>query len=234
MQKASLILLNILLIGQISFAQQSDEQPSWSMKQEIAPLALITIGSILLLSNIDSLVQKNIYKTTTDLDDYTQWAPIGIMYALDAFKVPAKNSVQTQTAYFGIATISNAILVHGLKNITHRTRPSNAKHSFPSGHTSQAFVSATVFWHEFKDTNPILASSAYVFATATGIMRMVNNKHWFTDVVVGAGVGILVTDLLYAWDPLKNWDGFKFENSSLKPSIGQMGEATVASLKFQF
>jgi len=34
-------------------------------------------------------------------------------------------------------------------------------------------------------------------ATATGLMRMANNKHWLSDVLTGAGIGILSTELGY-------------------------------------
>ena len=39
--------------------------------------------------------------------------------------------------------------------------------------------------------------SAYGVATATGLMRMANNKHWLSDVLVGAGIGIISTELGY-------------------------------------
>jgi membrane-associated phospholipid phosphatase len=234
MQKASIILLNILLIGQISFAQQNTESAPWKLKNEIVPLALIGVGSLLLLTDLDFYLQENIYKTTTASDDFMQFVPIVGMYGLDLFHVPSANNAFVQTKYFAAASLSNAIVIHSIKRLSNRTRPDGTSYAFPSGHTSQAFVSATVFWQEFKDSNPILALSGYAVATTTGILRMTNNKHWFTDVVVGAGIGILVTDLIYAIKPLKNWEGIKLGKSSLLPQIGQMGEATVASLKFQF
>jgi membrane-associated phospholipid phosphatase len=39
--------------------------------------------------------------------------------------------------------------------------------------------------------------AGYAVAFTTGYLRMYNNKHWLSDVVAGAGVGILSTDLAY-------------------------------------
>jgi membrane-associated phospholipid phosphatase len=62
--------------------------------------------------------------------------------------------------------------------------------SFPSGHTTVAFAAATVFALEYKDKLivPIIAYSA---ATMIGLSRITENKHWSTDVLVGAALGYL-------------------------------------------
>src|SRR5450631_178076 len=62
--------------------------------------------------------------------------------------------------------------------------------SFPSGHTTVAFAAATVFALEYKDKLivPIIAYSA---ATMIGLSRITENKHWSTDVLVGAALGFL-------------------------------------------
>ncbi|MCB0471929.1 MAG: hypothetical protein KDC56_02600, partial [Flavobacteriaceae bacterium] len=38
---------------------------------------------------------------------------------------------------------------------------------------------------------------------------MLNNKHWPSDVITGAGIGILISQLVYHFEPLKNWHPFK-------------------------
>ena len=62
--------------------------------------------------------------------------------------------------------------------------------SFPSGHTTVAFAAATVFASEYRD-KPIVPIIAYSAATLIGISRITENKHWSTDVFVGAAVGFL-------------------------------------------
>lgn len=62
--------------------------------------------------------------------------------------------------------------------------------SFPSGHATVIFAAATVFAKEYKNTTwvPVVAYSA---ASLVGISRITENRHWVTDVIVGATLGYL-------------------------------------------
>jgi membrane-associated phospholipid phosphatase len=65
-----------------------------------------------------------------------------------------------------------------------------------SGHTAIAFTNATLLFQEYKDSNLWYASSGFVFATATAILRIANNKHYSSDVLAEQELdysGILVT-----------------------------------------
>jgi len=62
--------------------------------------------------------------------------------------------------------------------------------SWPSGHTTVAFAAATVFAMEYKD-KPLIPILSYSAATLIGLSRMVENRHWFSDVVAGAALGYL-------------------------------------------
>ena len=74
--------------------------------------------------------------------------------------------------------------VAGLKSLTGRTRPDGSdEKSFPSGHTSFAFSTATASYMIYKDRNPVIAWASYIPATVTGIMRISRNKHWVPDVL---------------------------------------------------
>jgi len=68
--------------------------------------------------------------------------------------------------------------------------PSNSYTSFPSGHTSLAFAAATVFAMEYHD-RPLVPIIAYSAASLIGISRITENKHWASDVFVGATIGYL-------------------------------------------
>ena len=108
------------------------------------------------------------------------------------------------------ALILDLILCNGiLKNLFHRVRPYDIRtsiellvkrpldYSFPSGHTATAFMTATMLNKEYGHKSPWIGIGAYSVATATGLMRMANNKHWLSDVLTGAGIGILSTELGY-------------------------------------
>lgn len=60
--------------------------------------------------------------------------------------------------------------------------------SFPSGHTATVFMGAELVRIEYGRWYGV---GAYTIATGVGFMRMYNGRHWFHDLVAGAGVGIL-------------------------------------------
>ncbi len=75
--------------------------------------------------------------------------------------------------------------------------------SMPSGHTSAAFAAATALSAEWKRSLPEGARYAvpalYAGATLVGLSRMYNNRHWASDVVAGAALGILGGQLVDRW-----------------------------------
>ncbi len=65
--------------------------------------------------------------------------------------------------------------------------------SFPSGHTTAAFAAAAAVTSETSRWWPssrwLIGSAMYGGATMVGLSRMYNNKHWASDVVLGAAIG---------------------------------------------
>ncbi len=65
--------------------------------------------------------------------------------------------------------------------------------SFPSGHTTTAFAAAAAVTSEVQRMWPrytwYVAPVMYGGATLVGLSRMYHNKHWASDVVLGAGIG---------------------------------------------
>jgi membrane-associated phospholipid phosphatase len=72
--------------------------------------------------------------------------------------------------------------------------------SFPSGHTAAAFAVAAALTEEsgeiWPKAQPYLGPLLYTGASFVGISRMYHNRHWATDVVAGAAVGILTGSAL--------------------------------------
>jgi membrane-associated phospholipid phosphatase len=70
---------------------------------------------------------------------------------------------------------------------------SSDRQSFPSGHTSTAFAAAAAVTSEVRRLHPkalpIVAPVMYGGATLVGLSRMYHNKHWASDVALGAAVG---------------------------------------------
>jgi membrane-associated phospholipid phosphatase len=155
------------------------------------------------------------------------------MYIADIAGVKAKNHWFDQTKYLFISNLISSGTTHFLKNWTKKPRPAGADDSFPSGHTTFAFTNATVLYNEFSQSSDALAYSGYAFATTTGMFRMINNKHWLSDVLVGAGIGIIATELVYYIEPFKNFNPFKdSENMSLIPIYNDTEYSLYFTYKF--
>lgn len=132
------------------------------------------------------------------LDDYTQYVPLALTWGLKAGGVGSRSSWgrMLTSQVFSAALMATAVNV--LKHSTSVTRPDGSNnHSFPSGHTATAFMTATMLVREYGHKSPWVGIGAYTVAAGTGLMRMANNKHWMSDVMVGAGIGILSTELGY-------------------------------------
>ena len=176
----------------------------------IVPSALITYGIITRFSSslqkfdhkIDEKVQQNIHRQYK-FDNYIQYAPYVGIYGLDLCGVKAKHNSLDRTLVLGTSIIFTASIVQGTKHFTQVERPDgSSKRSFPSGHTATAFLGAHVLFREYKDASPWIGAAGYGFAAATASMRVINRKHWCSDVVTGAGVGILCAELGYFMLPV--------------------------------
>jgi len=75
-----------------------------------------------------------------------------------------------------------------VKMSVRRGRPDGTQFSFPSGHTSVSFASATVLQRHFgwKAGVPAYAMASYVAAS-----RIHDKRHFLSDVAFGAAVGIV-------------------------------------------
>ncbi len=194
-------------------------------KKTIFPATLIAAGLLVNGSDFEHNFRDDIRKNTGNnyhykIDDYIQYAPAFELYLSDVLGLKAKNHWFNQTKNLFISNALTTAIVLGLKHITNKTRPDGTPYAFPSGHTSFAFTNATVLYNEFKDSSPIIAYSGYFFATTTGAFRILNDRHWLSDVLTGAGIGILITNLVYYCEPLKSFNPFlKTKNISLFPQL---------------
>ena len=134
----------------------------------------------------------------TKIDDYIQYAPLvaQLGMSLGGVKGRSKNRWQVLVAD-AMAAAMMATIVNGMKYGINRTRPSGGRGSFPSGHTATAFMGATLLAHEYGHKSVWIPIAGYSVATATGIMRILNNKHYASDVLVGAAIGIMSAELAY-------------------------------------
>ena len=124
-------------------------------------------------------------------------APLG---TLTAGIIKHDKKLEMDALYMAGAYLTSAIITHGLKNTIKRIRPfeeyptiitmkrdAGGGYSFPSGHTSAAFCTATSLSIYFPKWYVIVPS--YLYAATVGWARMYQGVHYPTDVLAGAVVG---------------------------------------------
>jgi hypothetical protein len=136
----------------------------------------------------------------THIDDYTQFFGPALTVGLKVGGVEGRSDWGRFLASSFMSYGFMIGFVNALKYTTKELRPDGTTHnSWPSGHTATAFVGATLLHKEYGLTrSPWYSVAGYGVATATGIMRVLNNRHWVSDVLSGAGIGMVSTELGYA------------------------------------
>lgn len=172
----------------------------------IPPFGLIVYGSATFfihpLRRIDFYVFSQVERTGpgfhTKAESYFQFAPIAIVYGLNMVGDLGKNRFIDRTALLGLSAGLLGVSEGITKKLSHRLRPNKSDYlSFPSGHTGIAFMGAEFLAQEYSSKSFAYSVIGYTFAATTGIFRLYNKDHWFSDVVAGAGYGILSTKLAY-------------------------------------
>ena len=160
----------------------------------------------------------------TGIDDYSQYFGPAMTVGLKLAGYEGRSDWPRLLASAGMSYGIMALLVNGIKYTAKEMRPDGSQaNSWPSGHTATSFVGATLLHKEYGLTrSPWFSVAGYGVATATGVMRVLNNRHWVSDVMSGAGIGILSTELGYAIGDLlfkgkgllRNNMDFGYENPS--------------------
>lgn len=177
----------------------------FNYKQLIIPGVLIGYGLVGIesdqIKNFNSEIKEEVNEHIDEkitIDDFAQYAPAAAVYALNAFGDKGKNNLKDRSIILTSSYLMMTVAVLTLKNITKVERPDgSSNNSFPSGHTATAFAGAEFMYQEYKDQSIWYGVSGYLVATGTGLFRMYNDRHWFTDVAAGAGIGILSTKVAY-------------------------------------
>ncbi|MBQ3699548.1 MAG: phosphatase PAP2 family protein [Prevotella sp.] len=135
----------------------------------------------------------------TGIDDYTQFFGPAMVVGLKLGGYEGRSDWPRLLASAALSYGIMAGFVNGIKYTAKEMRPDGTSaNSWPSGHTATAFVGATLLHKEYGLTrSPWWSVAGYGVATATGVMRVLNNRHWISDVMSGAGLGILSTELGY-------------------------------------
>ena len=131
-------------------------------------------------------------------DNYLQLFPLILLLGLKLGRIRGSFGWKRLLTFIVLAIILTQLVVNGLKLTTGVLRPDATNYfSFPSGHTAAAFMAATLFYKEYGFKGYWVGLVAYAAAIVTGFTRILNNRHWLFDVIIGAALGILLTNLAF-------------------------------------
>jgi PAP2 superfamily len=212
------LVVALLATSQVTIAQFNTQQKKIPQEQRVAakkPNAFwnaVKIPSILIGMGVyacasDDIINRyeiqeerneHLPNFHTTADNYIMYAPIVAVYGLNLAGIKGKHDFKNRTLLLVKSEAIMFALSYSLKRLTNVRRPDGTdQKSFASGHTAQAFATATFMAKEYADQSIWYAVGAYGMATTVGAMRILNNRHWVSDVLAGAGIGILSTNIAY-------------------------------------
>jgi membrane-associated phospholipid phosphatase len=131
-------------------------------------------------------------------DNVLIFVPYAELAALALLRVPERHDRLNTSLLVLKSTAIAAGAFTAIKYATRTTRPDGSDRlSFPSGHTAIAFCAASLVHQEFRARSQWPGIGAYAVASTVGAFRMLNDRHWQSDVLVGAGIGILSVHTAY-------------------------------------
>ncbi len=191
-------------LASLRFNHKSQDKTSFLreewVKKSIAPALLFTAAAATWgeKENIREVRNRYIPTFKARYDDYLQYAPAATVYGLKLSGVKGRNNPGRATLSYGTSLAIMGILVNSIKYTAKVERPDGSNNnSFPSGHTAMAFTNASFLHKEYGMVNPGYSIGGFGAAALTGLGRNLNNRHWIPDVLAGAGIGIISTELGY-------------------------------------
>ncbi|MCB8964451.1 MAG: phosphatase PAP2 family protein [Bacteroidales bacterium] len=171
----------------------------------VVPSALILYGAIGTYANPFKRWNANISSAIGGdsgseawIFDQLRFVPVVSVYLLDLVGVKAQHRFLDRSIVILTSYALTSAVVYAAKETTGVMRPdSSSRTSFPSGHAALAFAGAEFIRQEFKGKSVWYGVAGYAVATTVAGMRVVDNRHWLTDVVAAAGVGMLCTQTAY-------------------------------------
>lgn len=221
----------------------------WTKKEWITAGSIIATTAVVYAfdDDIADFSQKYRSKSLDNINEYF-FDPYGKMYytvpVMGAFYlyglVGKKTKPKVVALDFVKASAYSGIIITGIKHLAHRQRPyqtiphnqflwdgpitSDWNHtSFPSGHTIMAWTFASVLATHYQD-HLWIPITVYSLATLEGMARIYADKHWTSDVIIGAALGYAIGK----WVVNNN----KYCNLSITPAVGSNYNGLKINLRF--
>lgn len=244
--KAVILLLTLALPVQAGAQRISpaDSTSAFKATQLIAPGTLIGSGLAIHFfahDTWDVAVRNRMQswsagKPDPCFDDYIQYAPLILDIGLGFTGIKAEHCFIDRTIEAALAYAVSGIISGTSKWAFGTLRPNGANTlSFPSGHCVFAFTGAELVRKEYGWA---WGAGAYCVATTVAFMRMYRDWHWFSDVLAGAGVGILSANIgCWLLEPTKRLFGINLPDNlkfAVVPGVDPYSGALCTSLAVRF
>ncbi len=197
------------------------------------PLVAASALSINVDDNIRELRFTGAHSFHTKVDNVSQFIPLATQLSLRTVGYRGRSDT------WGKMLLSDALgmglmagFVYVGKTTFARLRPDmTAANSYPSGHTATAFASATLLHLEYGERCPWISVAGYTMASLTGLSRIANNRHWASDVLCGAAVGIFAAEMGYWISDLlfRSPTGYNYSITQRQEGTLQSAAITVAA-----
>ena len=214
-------------------SQRLEGENSRYLKRTLIPSAGLILAGVLTMEGRGFLSSRDVFDYRsrtfpdfkTEADDFAMLAPLVGLYGFNLISSQNRHELGRQTLLLLGSGVLTSALVWPTKKFTNIDRPNEEPYAFPSGHTAYAFTIATFMDKEFRHKSPWISVASYSIAGATGVLRVLNNAHWMSDVLAGAGVGILSVNTVY-------WLHAKFAkdkglNASMVPVVLPTGDVAL-------
>lgn len=159
-------------------------------------------GGMLMWTDHNFYKQPAKFETTKSSYRWTDYAigslPILANWTLKAAGVKSRSKLERMLTANALAFSMSFGLTELLKTQVNETRPDRTDNkSFSSCHAAFAFTSASILSREYGHLSPWVTIGSYTTASATQMLRIKHNKHWTSDIFMGAGIGLTSTNLAY-------------------------------------
>jgi len=180
----------------------------WNKKSQwqAGAAVLLVGGSLLVEKELQQLMLRNQNNFSNSVATVVEpfgnnYFPVLLLGMYGVGRISGHRKLEHSALMGARSLLVSTAIYTPIKGLVRRNRPANTTDhldfrapftpdftSFPSGHTNTAFTVATSLALEYKHTKwvPVLA---YSVATLTGISRVYQNRHWLSDVLVGAFIG---------------------------------------------
>ena len=184
--------------------------------------------------------EKGILKNADAILKYVPALPMVVDLGLGLTGVPSKYDLQDRFIEAGLASVVAGGTCLLLKNVITAARPDQSNYNtFPSGHTVLGFVGAELIRMNYGWAWGL---GAYTVASVVAFMRVYQGRHWVSDVLFGAGLGILGAHVgEWLMEPVKDLFniapltvGKKEIHPTFAPTLDPMSGSVCASLAFVF